>query len=64
MLCISTVLSHYFFIAYKDMMKGNEKKTNHPAFFFSLAAQILDETIMTGYDADNYDIILLFIETS
>ena len=23
-----------FFIAYKDMMKGNEKKTNHPAFSF------------------------------
>ncbi len=34
MLTFSTVYSHCFFIAHKDMMKGNEKKIN-PIFLFS-----------------------------
>lgn len=46
MLTFSTVLSHCFFIAYKDMMKGNEKKNESPRFFFSLAAKFFDETMM------------------
>ena len=44
MLIVSTVLSHCFFIAYKDMMKGNEKKTNHPDFsFFSLPNSLMKQ---------------------
>lgn len=35
-----------FFIAYKDMMKGNEKKNESPCFFFYLAAKFFDETMM------------------
>ncbi len=35
MLTFSTVPSHCFFIAYKDMMKGNEKKRITPIFLFS-----------------------------
>ena len=53
-----------FFIAYKDMMKGNEKKNESPCFFFSLAAKFFDETMMMGYSSDNYSIIILLIETS
>lgn len=34
MLNVSTVFSHCFFIANKDMMKGDEKKTNHHDFSF------------------------------
>lgn len=60
-LYISTVFSHYFFIAHKDMMNGNEKKNESPRFFFSLAAKFFDETMMIGYNADSYGIILLFI---
>lgn len=47
MLCISTVLSHCFFIAHKGMMKGNEKK-RITTIFFSLAAKFFDETMMIG----------------
>lgn len=35
MLIVSTVLSYCFFIAYKDMMKGNEKKRITLLFLFS-----------------------------
>ena len=35
MLSVSTVLSHCFFIAHKDMMKGKEKKQITPIFLFS-----------------------------
>lgn len=34
MLSVNTVFSHYFFIAYKDMMNGNEKKRINPDFSF------------------------------
>lgn len=45
-LCISTVFSHCFFIAYKDMMNGTEKRV-YPIFSF-LVAKIFDETMMIG----------------
>lgn len=48
MLYISTVFSHCFFIAHKDMMNDNEKKRINQIFLVSLAAKIFDEILMIG----------------
>lgn len=45
MLSGSTVFSHCFFIAHKDLMKGNEKKRIIP-IFFSLVDKFFDETMV------------------
>lgn len=47
MLSVSTVFSHCFFIAYKDVMKGTEKKKNLSDFSF-IAAKIFDKTMIIG----------------
>ena len=44
MLTFSTVPSHCFFIAHKDMMKGKEKKRITPIFlFFSLPNSLMKQ---------------------
>jgi hypothetical protein len=43
MLSVSNVFSHCFFIAYKDVMKGTEKKRIYPIFLLSQPKSLMKQ---------------------